>query len=292
MMAAPPDAIAITPAERRAAVIHMIAGARSRLILSLFRCDDFGVLDALVAALTRDVAVDVLMTDRAKGGRKSRDQLSDVLALSGATLHRYGDAVAKYHAKYIAADGRLALVGSANWTRKCLDETCDFVLTTGDRGVVLAIEHLFAADCAGRPLADDAGHDRLVIAPERARERMATLLESARHSIDIVDPKLTDPEMRSVLADRRDAGVRVTCHGRRLVGDRSAHGKLIVIDGRTAVIGSLSLSAVHLGFRRELAMTTTDRGVLRSLNAFLATLDAPRPRRDGSSARPALRGAL
>jgi hypothetical protein len=292
MMAVPSDRVAIAPAERRAAVLDTIAGARSRLILSLFRCDDFGVLDALVAALTRGVAVDVLMTDRAKGGRKSRDQLSDVLAHSGATLHRYGDAVAKYHAKYMAADGRLALVGSANWTRKCLDETCDFVLTTGERGVVRAIERLFAADCAGEPLEGSAGHDRLVVAPERAREKMAALLESARHSIDIVDPKLTDPEMRRVLVDRRDAGVRVTCHGRGRVGDRSAHGKLVVIDGRTAVIGSLSLSAVHLGFRRELAMSTTDRGVLRSVNAFLATLDAPRPRRDGSSARPPLGGTL
>ena len=111
MMAAATDRIAITPAERRAAVLDLIAGAKSRLILSLFRCDDFSVLDALVAALARGVTLEVLITDRAKGGRKRLDQISTVLANSEATMHRYGDRVVKYHAKYMAADTRLALIG-------------------------------------------------------------------------------------------------------------------------------------------------------------------------------------
>lgn len=286
------DRMAIAPPERRAAVLDLIGGAQERLILSLFRCDDFAVLDALDAALARGVAMDVLVTDRAKGGRKSRNQLSRLLTHSGATLHRYGDTVAKYHAKYMAADGRVALVGSANWTRKCLDKTCDFVLTTGDRGVVQAVERLFAADCAGRPLDADAGHERLLIAPELARERMAALLAGARRTIDIVDPKLTDPEMRGVLAKRRDAGVRITSHGGDVVGGRPAHGKLIVVDGDICVVGSLSLSAVHLGFRRELALVSTEPAVRRAANAFFASLNAPRRGRDGSRAQPRLGGAV
>src|SRR5262249_45597132 len=84
VMAVSADRIAITPAERRAAIIDVIASARSRLILSLFRCDDFGVLDALVAALARGVRIEALMTDRAKGGRKRLDQISKMLASSGA----------------------------------------------------------------------------------------------------------------------------------------------------------------------------------------------------------------
>lgn len=283
MIAAPPDRIAITPEERRAAVIDIIAAARSRLLLSLFRCDDFGVLDALVDALGRGVRVEVLMTDRAKGGRKRRDQLSTVLGDAGAVLHRYGDAVVKYHAKYIAADNHLALVGSANWTQKCLRDTCDFVLTTGDRTVVRALARLFAADTAGRPLETGALHDRLLIGPEDARERVGALLRSARQSIEIIDPKLTDTAMRRVLAERREAGVRVTCHEGARVGQLTAHGKLIVVDGRTAAVGSLSLSPIHLAFRRELAITTTDRQAVESLNRFLAglrgTAEQPRPRR-------------
>lgn len=275
-MAAGTDRIAITPAQRRRAVLDTIEAARSRLILSLFRCDDFDVLDALVAALSRGVAIDVLMTGRAKGGRKHLDQFSMVLADSGTTLHRYGDPVVKYHAKYIVADGRLALIGSANWTRKCLGETCDFMLTTSDGGVAKALEELFAGDCTGGPTRGGAGHDRLIIGPEYARDRLAALLRSARRRIDIVDPKLTDPGMRGLLAERRAAGVRVTCHGRDGVGGLAAHGKLFVVDGRVAAISSLSLCPIHLAFRRELAVITEDAGVLRSLNSFLAKANGSR----------------
>jgi phosphatidylserine/phosphatidylglycerophosphate/cardiolipin synthase-like enzyme len=95
-MASPSDRIAITPAERRAAVIHVIGSARSRLLMSLFRCDDFTVIDALADALSRGVRVEVLMTDRARGGRKDRDQIETVLGDAGATLHRYADRVVKY----------------------------------------------------------------------------------------------------------------------------------------------------------------------------------------------------
>lgn len=265
------DRIAITPEERRAAIIEVIGSARSRLLLSLFRCDDFGVLDALTDALGRGVRVEVLMTDRAKGGRKERDQLSTVLSDAGATLHRYGDAVVKYHAKYIIADD-CALVASANWTHKCLDRTCDFALTTTDPGVVRALAAVFAIDCAEKALASDLMHPRLIIGPENARERLAALLRSARRSIEIVDPKLTDPAMRELLAERRRAGVRVTLHGGDRIGRLAAHGKLIVVDDRTAVVGSLSLSAVHLAFRRELALTTSEPGVVASLDRFLAVL--------------------
>ncbi len=270
-MTAAPDRIAITPEERRAAVIDVIGAARSRLLLSLFRCDDFAVLDALADALGRGVRVEVLMTDRAKGGRKGRDQLETVLSDAGATLHRYGDAVVKYHAKYIVADDS-ALVASANWTHKCMERTCDFALITKDPGVVRALAAVFAIDCAQKALASDVLHERLIIGPENARERLTALLGRARLSIEIVDPKLTDPAIRELLAERRRAGVRVTCHEADRVGSLAAHGKLIVVDNHTAVVGSLSLCAVHLAFRRELALTTTDRRVIASVNSFLSSL--------------------
>ena len=194
-----------------------------------------------------------------------------VLRDAGATLHRYGDPVVKYHAKYIVSD-TCALVASANWTHKCLERTCDFALVTTDPGVVRALAAVFAVDCAEEALASDVMHERLIIGPENARDRLTALLASARRSIDIVDPKLTDPATREQLAERARAGVRVTCHDADRVGPLAAHGKLIVVDGRAAVVGSLSLSPIHLAFRRELSLLTTDPDVMASLNGFLGTL--------------------
>ena len=47
-----------------------IRQARERLALSLFRCNDKAVFDELTQARERGVSVDVLVTSRAKGGKK------------------------------------------------------------------------------------------------------------------------------------------------------------------------------------------------------------------------------
>jgi phosphatidylserine/phosphatidylglycerophosphate/cardiolipin synthase-like enzyme len=131
---------------------------------------------------------------------------------------------------------------------------------------------MFAADCAGEPVAAARFDTRLIVGPENARDRLTALLLSARRSIAIIDPKLTDPAMRALLAERRRAGVRVTCHDGDRVGRLKAHGKLLVVDERAAVVGSLSLSAAHLSFRRELALMSTDRAVVGAAARFLNKL--------------------
>ena len=111
----------------------MIAGSRERLVLSLFRCNDFAILDALAAALERGVKVEAIVTKRAKGGKKRLKKLWETLESMGAVVHRYGDPVVKYHAKYVVADGRSALVATLNPTKKCFTRTLDVVLTTARR---------------------------------------------------------------------------------------------------------------------------------------------------------------
>jgi PLD-like domain len=56
-------------------MVRVIDRAKKRLVLSLFRCDDFAVLDALAAALERGVEIRALLTKRAKGGRQRLQKL-------------------------------------------------------------------------------------------------------------------------------------------------------------------------------------------------------------------------
>ena len=241
----PADALAgehivFAPEEREDTVLRVIASAKTRLILSLFRCDDFKVLDALADALQRQVQVEILLTGRAKGWKKRLDRLWALLESMGARLYRYADPVVKYHAKYIVADDGPALVASLNFTQKCFRGTCDFLLTTHDPGVVSGLRRLFHADCGvtggGLPKRLST---RLIIGPEHARQQFTRLIQQARRSIRIVDPKLTDSAMLALLKAKRAAGVRVTVLGRGSLAGLVSHGKMILNDEETAVIGSL-----------------------------------------------------
>jgi len=263
------ERLVLTPAGRLETVLEVIGGARRHLRLSLFRCDDFHVLDALVDALGRGVRVEVLLTGRAKGGKKRLQELWALLESTGATLHRYADPVVKYHAKYIVADDGPALVASLNFTRKCFERTCDFLLATRDPAIVSGLQRLFDADCRTAVSSLPARlSPRLVVGPERAREQFTALIERARRSLRIIDPKLTDPEMRTLLDRRRKDGLTVTTLGHGDLAGCVAHGKMMLIDEQTAVIGSLSLSAIHLGFRREVAVVTEDPRSVSVLRVF------------------------
>jgi polyphosphate kinase len=224
----PPDRIVLAIDQRRAAVLDVIHGARSRLSLSLFRCTDVEVFEALRAAVARGVDVEVLVTSRAKGGRRKLERLWRRLQQTGATVHAYTDPVVKYHAKYIVADEGPALVTSLNFTTKCFTRTCDAIVLTWDPAVVSGLRDLLQADRQNDlvPMLSR----RLIVGPEGARRRFSEAIEEARSSILVIDAKLADPGILSLLARKRAAGVAVQVHAERRVGALKSHGKIMLID--------------------------------------------------------------
>jgi cardiolipin synthase A/B len=256
-------------------MLRIIGGARRRLILSLFRCDDFEVLDALAGALERGVSVHALLTKRAKGGRKRLKKLWQALEEMGAVVSWYADPVVKYHAKYLVADDGPALVTTLNPTHKCFTRTWDAVLVTHDDSVVRSLLHLFRADATGRVLSLGPRFSRrLIVGPERARSDVHALITGARRSIRILDHKLSDPGVVSLLRDCRAAGITISVLGAGLPGPLEPHGKLMIIDEERAVIGSLALSTLSLDFRREVALVVDDPAAVRRLNVAYQELSA------------------
>src|SRR5437868_6371643 len=114
-----PDQVILAVERRREAVLDVINSAKKRLLISVFRCTDVQVLDAIAEALIRQVDVRLLMTPRARGWEKRLKELGAYLESMGAKVHSYSDPVVKYHAKYLLADDGPALIGSLNLTAKC-----------------------------------------------------------------------------------------------------------------------------------------------------------------------------
>jgi phosphatidylserine/phosphatidylglycerophosphate/cardiolipin synthase-like enzyme len=280
-MTAAVERLVIAPAERRPAVLGVIAGARHQLDLSIFRCDDARVLAALADAAARGVRVRAIVTARARAAH-DLDHLCDWLIVHGIEVRRPA-APMKYHAKYMVADDRVALIASLNYTAKCFARTGDFLLVSRDAAVVSGLSALFSADWLARPVSlTDAQRARLIIAPDdNPRARFGSLLSDAEQHVRLFDPKFTDPCMHRVFDCLRDAGVFVTLARPRSLRALRAHGKLLLIDDRTAVFGSLSLSPASLGRRRELAVVVRDPAMLTTLDLFWRSHCEPRraPRR-------------
>ena len=276
-----PDRIITAPAARREVVLDLIHGAASRITLSLFRCTDKAIFGELAAAVDRGVDVQVLVTSRAKGGKKKLKKLWKRLEETRAVIVPYTDPVVKYHAKYLVIDDGPALITSMNFTRKCFDGTCDAVAVTYDPAVVEGLRQLVATDreCGVAP---STLPDRLIVGPERARRQFTALVQQARKSIQIIDAKMSDPGLIDLVNQRRSQGITVEIFGQKRLGNFISHGKMMLVDGARAVVGSLALTALSLDFRREVALVVEEPAAVaelnqlfRSIGAAVAATDAP-----------------
>jgi len=269
----PRDRVVTSPSSRREVVLDAIRQARVSLALSLFRCNDKTVFAELTRARERGVAVDVLVTSRSSGGKKRLRKLWRALEATGASVHAHADPVVKYHAKYLVADDGPALVASLNFTRKCFERTTDAIVVTHDPAVVEGLRQLIAADRAGLGIPEDLC-PRLIVGPERARRQFSEIIGQAKSSIRLIDAKASDPALTVLLRTRRAGGLRVDMYEGKRLGDAKSHGKIMLVDDTLAIVGGLSLNALSLDFRREVAVTVDDPEAVAEVARFFDVVAA------------------
>jgi len=273
----PADSVVTAVADRRAAIVNVIRRARREIHLSLFRCDDDEIFRELERATGRGVDVNVLVTPRAKGGAKKRKKLWNVLENTGASLRVYADPLVKYHAKYLVADDGPAVIATFNFTFKCFERTCDAFVLTHDPEVITGLRELIAADRDGRPMPANLT-SRLIVGPERSRRQLTTLIGQAQSRIRVIDAKLSDPGLVRLLDARRRAGLAVEVFDSKRLGALKSHGKILLIDDRIAVVGSLALASVSLDSRREVAIIVQEPAAVAEVARLFRSIQLSRTR--------------
>ena len=71
--------------------------------------------------------------------------------------------------------------------------------------------------------------------------------------------------MLALLAERRAGGLIVEVFGAKCVAGLKSHGKMLLIDERVAVVGSLALAAISLDFRREVAIVVEEADAVEEI---------------------------
>jgi phosphatidylserine/phosphatidylglycerophosphate/cardiolipin synthase-like enzyme len=132
-----------------------------------------------------------------------------------------------------------------------------------------------AADREASRIPDDLS-PRLIIGPERARAQLTALVASATRSIRVIDAKVSDPDLIDLLKRRRADGIVVEIYGAKRIGALKSHGKIMLVDESTVIVGSLALAALSLDFRREVAIEVTEPSAVSEAVQLFAIVDAAR----------------
>ena len=270
----------------------------------MFHLTQPDVENALDAAKARGVDVKIIL-DGGLLEKPASAAIAQRLEDHGIEVTKSSPAFSITHVKAMVVDDSRALIMSLNLTRP-YDHTRDYAIVTDDRGVVDEMLRVFDADLDNAahgtnktpPLASDA----LVWAPVDAEARLVRLVDSAQKTISASTENLGDKAMQEAFARAAARGVAVRLlvplcdensnplRNVKFVAELDKknvdarvmpppathdqpyeHGKMIVVDGARAFIGSINFSENSMRRARELGVVFEDPAAIR---AFTAAFDA------------------
>jgi phosphatidylserine/phosphatidylglycerophosphate/cardiolipin synthase-like enzyme len=281
----------VQPDEGAAPIVGLIDGARRTLLVKQFTLTDPDVLAALERAHRRRVAVRVMLNPHRSGGDRANDESHAQLRKAGMRVEWTNPAFPVTHEKSIAVDGEKALIATFNLCTKYFTETRDYGIVSSDPRQVKQVVAGFEADWRRRSFTPDA-ESGLLWSNANARRLMAWFIDLAKRDLVIQHPKFVDATIIERIASARRRGVRVRllCGGKHGISDWDVldtfaslrmldrfgvkvrrqkhlklHAKLLVVDGESALVGSMNIDRSAFDVRRELGVLTGDDHVIKGL---------------------------
>lgn len=269
-------------------VVTFIGGARQTLDVAMYLLSDREVLGALEAAPTRGVKVRVMLEEHPYGTGPGNGSVATRLKAAGIVVAWSPTTFQLSHDKYAVADGKTALVGTANWTHSAFVGNREYLALDDDPTDVARLSALFQDDWDRKSA--DLTDPNLVVSPINARADLAALISEAKQRLDLEAEELQDPATEDLLGAAAKRGVEVrmilplptggpdsnatartkmTREGVKVRELRNpyVHAKAIVVDQREAFLGSENLSAPSLDQNREVGLLLGDPATVRQLEA-------------------------
>jgi cardiolipin synthase A/B len=281
----------VLPDDTADAIIDPIKAARNTLNIRMFLFTDPSLLEAVIAARQRDVHVRVMLNPSRRDGSNDNQVAREALLAAGVDVHDSSTEFAVTHQKSMVIDNKIGLIESLNWETRDLTETRDYAVETTCKTEVAEMVRCFDADWDERPFEPTAGSE-LIWCPNNGRQRIADFIDGAKRTLWLQNERYQDMVIieRLVRAAKRGVHVRIMSRalhklkdkklfegvsGLRIVHDVGAkvralrdlklHGKIMIADDERAIVGSINLSPGSFDDRRELAVETSSKHVVRRL---------------------------
>lgn len=186
------------------------------------------------------------------------------------------------HQKTLIFDGKKAWIMTFNLTASAFKKQRNFALITDDSSVVQAMQNQFNSDW-NQTITRQIDYPFL-LSPVDARKKILALIKSAKNNIRIYAQDIQDDQILNLLIQKSQSGVRIQILSNRphnfsdfkklsQAGIRIhypnlyIHAKVMIIDGKKALIGSMNLTKNSLDGNRELGIITEDGKVIKKLNS-------------------------
>jgi phosphatidylserine/phosphatidylglycerophosphate/cardiolipin synthase-like enzyme len=281
----------VLPDDTAKPILDAISGAKRAMNIRMFLFTDPTLLEAVIAAKRRGVLVRVMLNPARRSGESENEEARKTLGDAGIEVRDSNPAFELTHQKSMVVDNRTGFVESLNWEPRDLTVTRDYAVMTAHDLEVAEMVKCFDADWE-RAQFTPHPNSSLIWCPNNGRQRVAMFIDAAKHSLWVQNERYQDTVIieRMVRAARRGVKVHVLSKpphslkpdkliegvgGLRILQDVGAkvhtlkhlklHAKMLLADGKRAIVGSINLAPGSFDARRELAIETDSAHVVKRL---------------------------
>ena len=281
----------VLPDDTAKPILDAIHAAKEALQIRMFLFTDETLLAAVIAAKQRGVKVRVMLNPARRSGESENEEARKALVDAGIEVRDSNPKFDLTHQKSMVVDHQVGFVESLNWEPKNLTETRDYaVITTHD----LETKEMVACFDADWEHEEFKPHPEspLIWCPDNGRVRVAAFIDGAKHSLWVQNERYQDTVIIERLVRAATRGVKVHIltkpphslkaekliegvGGLRILQDVGAkvhtmkhlklHAKMMLADGKRAIVGSINLAPGSFDGRRELAIETDHAGTVQRL---------------------------
>jgi cardiolipin synthase A/B len=281
----------VLPDDTASAIIEPIEAAKHALNIRMFLFTDPMLLKAVIAAKHRGVNVRVMLNPARRDGHSDNEAASAMLLTAGIKVRDSSPEFALTHQKSMVIDDMIGFVESLNWETRDLTETRDYAVVTTNKLEVSEMVKCFDSDWTHKSFSAHKD-SRLIWCPNNGRERIAAFIDGAKESLWLQNERYQDTVIIERLVRAVNRGVKVhimarpahklsekklveAVGGLRIMHDVGAkvhklkhlklHGKMLLADEERAIVGSINLTPGSFDARRELAIETDAKHLVRRL---------------------------
>lgn len=275
----------IEPDAGREPLLSALHKARSSIDVVMYGMTDTRMIHALIAEKNKGKTVKILLEPHPYKYEKENDYAAKLLHASDVNLQWTSPDFQLTHQKTFIIDHHDAYIMTFNLTRASFKNERNFALKIDDPLMVKEIEKVFLADWKHQPVTTH--HPDLIWSPEKSQEKIISFILGAKSSIKMYAQNVSDHQVIGALAKIAREGKRVEiilakqpAHMKKKLDylKRSGvmlhfnhryyiHAKVIIVDDKKALLGSINMTYPSLRKNRELSVVTRDPNIVRQLVA-------------------------
>ncbi len=271
-------------------VLAAIAAAKTSIFVKMFLFSEPRLIRALIAAHKRGVKVRVMLNPARRSGKSENREARRRLRAGGIVARDTHPDFDVSHEKSMVVDGEVAFVKSHNWAPKNFGGTRDYAVITRDPDEVAEVVEGFEADWKRESF--DPEKRRLIWCRGNGRARIARFIDGAKKELFLQNERYQDPTIVERLVAAHARGVKIHLMslpphalkekkilegvaGLRVMHDVGIkihklkglhlHAKMLLADGKRAIVGSMNIAPGSFDSRRELAIEIEDKPLVRRL---------------------------